>query len=98
MAEYTEKLTRQLGKQEVKRSLDASVRDGVLLSIMAGLGDAYMPALLILHGATDATIGLLTSVPYAIAAFAQLFISRGMQTWKNNKKFVTGAALFYEFF
>ena len=88
----------QLSEDKIKKSLGASVKDGVLFSIMTGLGDAYMPALLLFWGATDAAVGLLTSLSYALAAFAQLFISKGMQAWKNRKKFVVGAAFFHAFF
>ncbi|MDO8339288.1 MAG: MFS transporter [Candidatus Burarchaeum sp.] len=91
-------MEQQLGEDRIKKSLGASVRDGVLFSIMTGLGDAYMPALLLFWGATDAAVGLLTSLSYALAALAQLFISRGMETWKNRKKFVVGGVVFHAFF
>ncbi|VVC04654.1 Major Facilitator Superfamily protein [Candidatus Burarchaeum australiense] len=87
-----------LGEQAVKSSLGASVRDGVLFSLMTGLGDAYMPALLLFYGATDAAIGLLTSIPYLFSAFAQLLISKTMGAWRNRKNFVTRAVFFHAFF
>ena len=51
-------------ERRVKTSLAASVKDGILFSLMTGLGDAYMAPLLLFYGAGDAV--LITAQPLVI--------------------------------
>ncbi len=84
--------------QRVEKSLSASVKDGVLFSIMTGLGDYYMAPLLLFYGASDATIGLLTILPQSFAALAQLLLSRTAGMWRKRKMFVAVGCMLHAFF
>ena len=42
-------------------------------SVMSGLGDAYLPAALVLLGASDFWIGMLAALPQLLGGISQSF-------------------------
>ncbi|OIO24879.1 hypothetical protein AUJ13_02010, partial [Candidatus Micrarchaeota archaeon CG1_02_49_24] len=76
------------GEKEVKRSLDSSIADGASFSVMAGLGDTYVPPFAVALGATTAQVGLLTALPYAISGISQAIISHIPGITERRKEFV----------
>ena len=55
--------TCNLSPQKCKSSMRNITNDGMAYSVMTGLGDAYLPAALVLLGANNFWIGMLSALP-----------------------------------
>ncbi|MFA6214164.1 MAG: MFS transporter [Candidatus Micrarchaeia archaeon] len=83
-----------LGSEARKRSMRAITADGMAYSVMAGLGDAYLPAALVLLGAGDFMIGLLAALPQFLGASLQFLSLSAMRIVRSRKILVmAGSAL-----
>lgn len=78
---------------ERKRSMANISADGAAYSVMAGLGDAYLPAALVFLGAGDFIIGLLAALPQAVGAALQLFSLSAMRIVKGRRLLVVAGSL-----
>jgi MFS family permease len=59
-------------KSTVRRSLDASIKDGASYYVMMGLGELYVGACAVYLGASDFLVALLGTVPFFLGSCAQL--------------------------
>ena len=83
-----------LGIGERKRSMRSITADGMAYSVMAGLGDAYLPAALVFLGATNFWIGMLTALPQLFGGIAQAFSLSALRLVKDRKLMVMAGAAF----
>jgi len=75
--------------KRIKRGLNYSIKDGVAWSVNDGLGSSYVsPYMITALKASDAQIGLLTSVPSLVANISQLE-SPKLMARMSRKKLVT---------
>ena len=63
-------------------------RDGMLYSLMTGVGDAYLPAALVLMGAGDFYIGLLSALPQFFGSALQFVSLTVLRMLKDRKTMV----------
>lgn len=85
----------KLPRQEQKRSMDASIADGMAYSVMTGLGDAYIPAAAVLLGASNFYVGLLSALPQFAGAVLQFFSLSMLRIFRNRKVLVVLGALMH---
>ncbi|MFA6328880.1 MAG: MFS transporter [Candidatus Micrarchaeia archaeon] len=71
-----------------KKSMRSITGDGMAYSVMTGLGDAYLPASLVLLGASDFWIGMLAALPQLFGGIAQAFSLAAMRIVKDRKLLV----------
>jgi len=83
-----------LGSGKRKASMGSITYDGMAYSVMAGLGDAYLPAALVLLGATNFWIGMLSALPQLFGGVAQAFALFALRLVKDRKLLVVAGALF----
>ena len=83
-----------LGGEARKRSMGSITADGMAYSVMAGLGDAYLPAALVFLGATNFWIGMLTALPQLFGGIAQAFSLSALRLVKDRKLMVMAGAAF----
>ncbi len=62
----------------IRGDLDASVADGLSFSVMAGLGEAFVPAFALALGLGDVWAGLVATVPMLMGALLQTGSLRGV--------------------
>ena len=80
--------------EQIEKSLNHSIKDGVSFSIMGGVSESYFSAYAIFLRATAPQIGLLASVPPLLASFAQMFsVWLGQVTGQRRAIIVAGALL-----
>ena len=82
-----------LGIEQRKRSMKNITADGMAYAVMAGLGDAYLPASLVLLGAGDFLIGLLAALPQIVGAALQFFSLSAMRAVKGRRLLVVAGSL-----
>lgn len=61
-----------IDQNELRANLRNSSLDSFLSSAMVGAGETFFPAFALALGATDASSGLLTALPFMIGSFVQL--------------------------
>ena len=83
-----------IGVEQRSRSMKSITADGMAYSVMAGLGDAYLPAALVFLGATNFWIGMLTALPQLFGGVAQAFSLSLLRLVKDRKLMVMAGALF----
>ena len=72
-------------KKVAERNINA---DGMAYSVMAGIGDAYLPAALVLLGATEFYIGMLAALPQFCGAAFQFLSLSAIRLIKSRKLLV----------
>ncbi len=79
---------------EIDHSLRHSVRDGIAYSVMSGAGETYLSAFAVFLRASNAQIGLLTSLPALVGSMAQLFSAwLGRRVQRRMPVILTGVVL-----
>lgn len=78
----------QLTHEQRKKSMNAVNAEGMSYSVMAGIGDAYVPAAAVALGASNFYIGLLTALPQLFGAALQFFSLSALRILKNRKLLV----------
>lgn len=78
----------QLTHEQRKKSMNAVTAEGMSYSVMAGIGDAYVPAAAVALGASNFYIGLLTALPQLFGAALQFFALSALRILKNRKLLV----------
>ncbi len=81
-------MAEQQGMKGSKKDLNNSIYDGVLFSLMTGLGDNFLPAAAVLGGATSFQIGLLSAIPSLAGSVFQFFAGPLLRLVGSRKKFV----------
>ena len=81
--------------EEVKKSLNYSIKDGAAASSMTSIIDSYMPAYAIALGATNQQMGLLTSLANLFAPMFQLVSLKNLRKGISRKKIVLIAVLLH---
>ena len=76
---------KKLTREQRNRSMRASSMDGILYAVMAGVGDAYLPAAAIALGASDFLIGVLSALPQLFGAMLQSVSLTAIRTIKSRK-------------
>jgi MFS family permease len=66
----------QRSKVNVRESLRASFKDGIVAACMAGVTDQYTTPLALFLGATVQQVGLITAVPNLLSSLSQFFAVR----------------------
>lgn len=61
---------------DVRKSLTASLKDGIFAAVMGGITDHYATPLALFLGATVQQVGLIIAVPSLLASLSQLFAAR----------------------
>lgn len=74
-------------KNEISRSLNYSIVDGVGHAYMMGSGESYLMTFAISMGLSSFNLGLLASVPLIIASIFQVLIVDRLHTIHSRKKF-----------
>jgi len=85
----------ELTREQQKKSMNASVGDGMAYSIMTGLGDAYIPAAAIALGAGNFYVGLLSALPQLAGAVLQFFSLSMLRIFRNRKVLVVLGAFLH---
>src|SRR3989344_1123328 len=75
----------QLTHEQRKKSMNAVAAEGMSYSVMAGVGDAYIPAAAVALGASNFYIGLLTALPQLFGAALQFFSLSALRVLRNRK-------------
>jgi len=83
----------QLTHEQRRKSMNAVTADGMSYSVMAGAGDAYVPAAAVALGASNFYIGLLTALPHLFGAMLQFFSLSALRIMKNRKALVMAGSL-----
>lgn len=78
--------------EQRKRSMRNSTLEGMAYSLMAGVGDAYLPAAAVLLGASNFYIGLLAALPQLFGAFLQLFSLSAIRLLKSRRALVAASS------
>lgn len=88
-------MKRPFSKDEnIEKSLNHSIKDGISFAIMGGVSENYFSAYAIFLKATAPQIGLLASVPPLLASFAQMLsVWLGQVTGQRRGIIVAGALL-----
>lgn len=63
-------------RQNVKRSVRASLNDGIAWAAMSGFADTYSVPMAMAFGASTMTVGLLRSLPSLVSSVFQMFVER----------------------
>ncbi|MCX6770074.1 MAG: hypothetical protein NT051_05370 [Candidatus Micrarchaeota archaeon] len=82
----------KLDLEERKKSKFYINADGMAYSVMAGLGDAYLPAALVLLGASNFMIGMLAALPQFFGAVVQFLALPALRIFGSRKKMVMASA------
>jgi hypothetical protein len=61
---------------DVRKSLTASLKDGIFAAVMGGITDHYATPLALFLGATVQQVGLIVAVPGLLGSLSQLFAAR----------------------
>ena len=72
----------------IRRSLMLSVVDGAFYAAMVGFGESFFVAYAVYLGANNIHIGLLGSIPQALASFAQVASGRLIHLFRTRKRLV----------
>jgi MFS family permease len=83
-----------LSLEQRKKSMKSITADGMAYSVMAGLGDAYLPASLVLLGASDFWIGMLAALPQLFGGISQSFSLSVLRLVKDRKMLVVAGSIF----
>lgn len=75
----------QLTREQRNRSMRTSTIEGMLYSVMTGVGDAYIPAAAVAMGASNFMIGLLSALPQLFGAILQSVSLTAIRTVKSRK-------------
>ncbi len=78
------------GRQAVLRTI---TREGVASSAMVGIGETYFAAFALALGHSDATAGLLASVPLLAGAVLQMATPKGLVRLQSYRRWVVGSAV-----
>ena len=84
-----------LSKDQVKKSLKASILDGSSYAAMQGLTQNYVTPFALIMKATTAQIGLLTSIPNGMMSIAQLFAPMFSERIGSRKGLIMLMAFFH---
>jgi len=90
MNQKKENCTEEELKEKTKK---LSVKDGSAYSVMDGFGLRYITPYALSLGASNAQIGLLTSIPNLIGNFSQIFTSKVMEKYSRKKIILFGVVL-----
>ena len=75
------------------KSRKLSVKEGSCFSVMDGFALQNVTPFALAIGATNAEIGLLTSIPSLVANFAQLWTAKAMERWPRTRMITLGVFL-----
>lgn len=85
---------RKFIKNTINKSLNYSIVDGGLYSVMTGFGEKFINPFAVALNATAQQIGFLMSIPHLLAAIFQLFSADITDKLKERKFLVTRFAFF----
>ncbi len=89
-----EETKKELSEGELKeKTKKMSVRDGIGYSVMDGAGLRYITPYALAIGASNAQIGLLTSIPSLLGNLSQLFTARAIEKYSRKKVILAGVFL-----
>jgi MFS family permease len=77
----------------MRGDLQAIMRDGLMCSVMVGLGENYLPAFALALGMGELTAGLIASVPFLAGAVLQLVSPLGLQWFGSHRRWVVACVL-----
>ncbi|TMA09112.1 MAG: MFS transporter [Deltaproteobacteria bacterium] len=66
------------GKVDIRKSLQASFKDGVFASLMSGVTDYYVIPFALFLGATVQQVGWVSGIPSLLGSVSQLFAVRAV--------------------
>ncbi len=84
-----------LSREQQNKSMGNSIADGMAYSVMAGAGDAYLPAAAVALGASNLYIGLLSALPQLFGALLQFVSLTALRILKNRKLLVMAGAFLH---
>ncbi len=84
-----------LERAERGKSMRSSTIEGMAYSLMAGVGDASLPAAAVLLGASNLYIGILAALPQLFGAFLQFFSLSAIRIVKSRKALVIACAILH---
>ncbi len=77
----------------LRRDLRVMVADGVLFSVMVGIGETYFPAFVLALGMREIWSALVATVPMLAGALLQLAAPWGVGLLRSRRRWVAGAAM-----
>jgi MFS family permease len=72
----------------LRRDLRACFWDGVIYSVMVGIGETYLPAFVLALGYGAVAAGLITTIPLAAGAVLQLISPAGVRRLGSHRRWV----------
>jgi len=87
----------ELSRERRERSMKYSIADGMGYTMMAGMGDSFLPAAIISLGASNFYVGLLAALPQLLGAVLQFFSLAALRFFKDRKMLVIAGALIQAF-
>ncbi|MFA4983407.1 MAG: MFS transporter [Candidatus Micrarchaeia archaeon] len=82
-----------LCREKRERSMKYSIADGMSYTVMAGMGDSFLPAAIISLGASNFYVGLLAALPQLIGASLQSFSLSALRLFKDRRLMVAAGSL-----
>lgn len=76
------------GAPSVEKSLQLSLADAFLYSLMVGIGETYLPAFALSVGLGEVFAGILASLPLVSGALLQLFTPKYLRSRNTHKSWV----------
>ena len=87
-------MSETVSKEDKRKSLEYSIKDGAAFSVMTGFGEQYFNPLAIELGASNMQIGLLASLPQLVSSLLQLYTSKFLRAFRSRRKIITRFVLF----
>ena len=78
-------------EEKIKKSLNYSIKDGIVSSVASGTGDNFISAFAVSLKATNFELGLLSALPNLIPG--ELFTARAMEKWSRKKIMLFGVLM-----
>ncbi len=78
--------------EQVKKSLNISLFDSFLYSVMVGAGESYLPAYVLSLGLSEWMAGMIATMPLLSGAFLQIIGTEALKALKNHKIWVWSLA------
>jgi MFS family permease len=82
----------EVPQRSIRQNLRSMTVDGVLFSVMVGIGENSIPAFVLAAGLGEVASGLITTLPLLAGAVLQLLAPRGVKWLGSPRRWVVGSA------
>jgi MFS family permease len=91
-ARHQAAVTVEVPQPSIRQNLRSMTVDGVLFSVMVGIGENSIPAFVLAAGLGEVASGLITTLPLLAGAVLQLLAPRGVKWLGSPRRWVVGSA------